>query len=162
MKCRKACKLIPSYAELPSHQKKSLDEHLSSCPHCSLVFSSYLKSISLCKETVCFEESKDFWSDYQVNLSRPVVPTPLWSRIWTMVERVAGLFRTPVLGPVPAYIFSVFLIALLTLGLYPRLFSTQTVGSFKNDMVAQELEVRGAPDDGQYSHYIVAVAEESK
>jgi hypothetical protein len=161
MKCRKACKLIPSYAELPSHQKKSLDEHLSSCPRCSLVFSSYLKSINLCKETVCFEESKEFWSDYQVNLNLPVFAAPLWSRIWTMVEGVAGLVRTPILGPVPAYVFSVFLIVLLTFGLYPRLFS-QPVGSFKNDMVAQELEVRGAPDDGQYSRYIVAVAEDSK
>ncbi len=158
MKCRKACKLIVSYAELLSHQKKRLDEHLSSCPHCSREFSLYLKSIDLCKEAVCFEESKDFWSDYRINLNSKIASSPVWSRLWTKVEGIASLFRTPVLGPVPAYIFSVFLIALLTLGLYSSLFVTGHVAGFKNDMVAQELEVRGAFDDGQFSHYIVAVA----
>lgn len=162
MKCRKARRLILSYAELPFHQRKRLDEHLLSCPHCSQEFSSYLKSIDLCKEAVCFEESNDFWSDYRINLNRKIAPTPVWSRIWTRVEGMAGLLLTPVLGPVPAYIFSVFLIALLTLGFYSSLFATGRVVSFKNDMVAQELEVRGTFDDGQYSHYIVAVAGERR
>jgi hypothetical protein len=152
MKCRKARKLILSYAELSFLRKKRLDDHLSSCLNCSREFSSYLKSIDLCKEASCFEESKDFWSDYRIDLDRKIAKLPIWSRIWTRVEGVAGYFLTPVLGPVPAYIFSFLLIALLTIGLYPTLFATEPMGSFKNDMVAQELEVRGAFDDGEYSH----------
>jgi len=162
MKCRKARSLILSYAELAFRQKKRLDEHLSSCSHCSHEFFAYLKSIDLCKEAVCFEESNDFWSDYRVNLDRRIAPPPVWSRVWTKVEGAASLLLTPVLGPVPAYVFSVFLIALLTLGFYSSLFATGPVVRFKNDMVAQELEVRGAFDDGQYSHYIVAVAGEGR
>jgi len=162
MKCRKARRLIPSYAELVSRHRKSLDEHLLSCPHCSREFSSYLKSIDLCKEAVCFEESKDFWGDFWVNLNLRIDPSPLWSRIWTKVESSAGLFRTPIWGPVPAYIFSVFLIVLLSLGLYSSLIATQRMVTFKNDMVNHELEVRGTFDDGEYSHYVVVAAEERR
>jgi hypothetical protein len=159
MKCRKARRLIPSYAELVSGQKKKLDEHLSSCPGCSHEFSSYLKSIDLCKETICFEESKDFWGDFRVNPNARIDASPLWSRLWAKVEGATGLFRTPVLGPVPAYIFSVVVIVLLWLGLYSSLIATQRMVTFRNDIVTHEWEVRGTFDDGEYSHYIVAAVQ---
>jgi hypothetical protein len=162
MKCRKARRLIPSYAELVSGQKKRLDEHLSSCPGCSREFSSYLKSIDLFKQASSFEESKDFWGGFWVNLNARIDPSPLWSRLWAKAEGVAGIFRTPVLGPVPAYIFSVFVILLLSLGLYSSLAATGRMVTFRSDIVTHDLEVRGTFDDGEYSHYVVAAVEQRR
>ena len=153
MKCRKAKKLILSYAELDPPLKKRLDEHLLSCPHCSYEFSSHLSSINLLKEVISFEESKDFWEGYQVNLKRKIAPTPLWSRLWTKVEGLTSLFRTPVLGPVPAYVFSFAMIVLLTLSLYPGFFSSKNAKVFKNNLVAYEGELLSAVDDGGVTIY---------
>ena len=153
MKCRKAKKLILSYAELNSPLKKRLDEHLLSCPHCSYEFSLHKKSINLLKDVISFEESKDFWEGYQVNLKRKIVSPPVWSRVWTKVERLTSLFRTPVLGPVPAYVFSFAVIALLTLSLYPGFFSSKNAQGFKNNLVAYEGELLSAVDDGGVTIY---------
>ncbi len=147
MKCRKAKKLILSYAELDLPLKKRLDEHLVSCPHCSNEFSFHLKSINLLKEVISFEGSKDFWEGYQVNLKRKIPPAPFWSKVWTKVEGLTSLFRTPVLGPVPAYVFSFAVIALLTWSLYPGFFSSKNTEGFKNNLVVYEGELLSAVDD---------------
>ncbi len=147
MRCRKAKKLILSYPELNSPQKKRLDKHLVSCPHCSYEFSLHLKSINLLKDVRNFEESKDFWEGYEVNLKRKIPPFPFWSRVWTKIEGFTSLFRTPVLGPVPAYVFSFVLIALLTLSLYPSLVSSKNAKGFKNNLVVYEGELLSAVDD---------------
>jgi len=153
MKCRKAKKLILSYAELDSPLKKRLDEHLLSCPDCSYESTLHLKSIDFLKEVTHFEESKDLWEGYQVNLKRKVPPSPFWSRVWTEVEGLTSLFRTPVLGPVPAYVFSFAVIALLTISLYPDFFSSKNAQGFKNNLVVYEGELLSAFDDGGVTIY---------
>lgn len=153
MKCRKAKKLILSYAELDLPQKKRLDEHLLSCPHCSNEFSFHQKSINLLKKVISFEGSKDFWEDYQVNLKRKIPPAPFWSKVWTKVEGLTCLFRTPVLGPVPAYVFSFAAVVLLTLSFYPGFFSSQRAEGFKNNLVVYEGELLSTVDDGGVTIY---------
>jgi hypothetical protein len=153
MKCRKAKKLILSYAELDLPQKKRLDEHLVSCPDCSYELTLHLKSINFLKDVVHFEESAGLWEGYQVNLKRKIVSPPVWSRVWTKVERLTSLFRTPVLGPVPAYVFSFAVIALLTLSLYPGFFSSKNAEGFKNNLVVYEGELLSAVDDGGVTIY---------
>ena len=147
MKCRKAKKLILSYAELTLPLKKRLDAHLVSCPDCSYEFAFHLKSINLLKEVIQFEESEDFWAGYQVNLKRKVPPSPFWSKVWTKVEGLTSLFRTPVLGPVPAYVFSFAVLALLTLSLYPGLLSARNTEGFSNNLVVYEGELLSAVDE---------------
>lgn len=153
MKCRKAKKLILSYAELDLPSKTRLDEHLESCPHCSSEFSFHQNSISFLREVFSLENAEDLWEDYQVNLKRRIGPPPFWSRVWTKVEGLTSLFRTPVLGPVPAYVFSFALIALLTLSLYPGIFSSKNVEGFKNNLVVYEGELLSAVDDGGVTIY---------
>jgi len=147
MKCRRAKKLILSYAELNSPLKKRLDEHLVSCHQCSYEFSLHLKSINLLKEVISFEESKDFWEGYQVNLKRKISPIPFWSRAWRKMERLTSLIRTPILGPIPAYVFSFALIALLTLSLYPDFLSSKKTEGFSNNLVVYEGELLSAVDE---------------
>jgi hypothetical protein len=153
MKCRKAKKLILSYAELDLPLKKKLNEHLGSCPHCSHEFSLHLKSINLLKDVISFEGSTDFWKGYQVNLKRKIPPSPFWSRFWTKVEDLTSLFRTPVLGPVPAYVFSFALLVLLTLSFYPGFFASQNAPGFKNNLVVYEGELLSSVDDGGVTIY---------
>jgi anti-sigma factor RsiW len=156
MKCRKALKLILSYSELDPSCKRRLDEHLKSCPHCSSEFSLHQESINFVKETVSFQGTKDFWEDYQVNVSRRIPSGSLWGKAWIKVEGLACLFRTPVLGPVPAYIFSLAVIALLTVSLYPGFFSSRETKGFRNDLVPYELEVISTVDNGVETIYTFA------
>jgi hypothetical protein len=156
MKCRKAQKLIFCYAELGSSQKRRLDQHFKSCPYCSHEFSLNQRSIGFLKEVVSFEESQDFWKDYRVNLQVRVPSASLPSRVWARVEALTSLFRTPVLGPVPAYVFSFVLIALLTVGLYPDFLSSGNAKGFSNNLVAYEGELVSAMDDGVETIYTFA------
>jgi anti-sigma factor RsiW len=156
MKCRKALKLILSYSELDPACKGRLDEHIKTCPHCSREFSFHQKSINFVKEAISFEGTKDFWEDYQVNVSRRIPSGSLWSKVQTRVEGLACIFRTPVLGPVPAYIFSLALIALLTASLYPGFLSSPDTKGFRNDLVPYELEVISAVDNGVETIYTFA------
>jgi hypothetical protein len=153
MKCRKAQKLILSYAELNPPQRDVLDEHLAGCPHCSYELALHLKSIDLLKQGAHFEESRDFWKGYQVDVNRRISPPPFWNRVWTKMERLSSLFRTPVLGPVPAYVFSFVLIAILTLSLYPDFLSSRDTGGFRNNLVVYEGGLLSAIDDGGVTIY---------
>ncbi len=157
MKCRKARKLILSYAELDPSLKKRLDEHISSCPQCAREFSLNQESISLLKQYASFEESRGFWEGYQVDLRRKIDSPPLWSRARRRIEEIAGLIRTPVFGAVPVYVFSVVLIALLTLGFLAPLTGARNVARFENNLVPNRAEVRGAFDDGEHTIYVVSV-----
>jgi hypothetical protein len=157
MKCRKAQRLIFSYAELSSSQKKRLDEHVKSCRHCSHEFSLNQRSMSFVKEAVSFQESGDFWKDYRVNLERPIPSTSLLSRIWTKVEALTTIFGTPVLGPVPGYVFSFVLIALVTVSLYADFLSAKNNAQrFSNDLVPYGVELVSSADNGAETIYVFA------
>ena len=153
MKCRKAKKLIFSYAELNPPLKEMLDDHARSCPRCSYELALHLKSMSLLKEGSHFEESAEFWKDYRVDVKRRILPPPLWSRVRTKVERLTGLFRTPILGPVPAYVLSFALIAVLTLSLFPGFLSSSSAEGFRNNLVVYEGGLLSAIDDDGVTVY---------
>jgi len=153
MKCRKAKKLIFSYAELDPRLREMLDAHAESCPRCSYELALHLKSMNLVKEGVHFEESADFWKDYRVDVRRRILPPSLWSRVRAKAERLTGLFRTPVLGPVPAYVLSFALIALLTIGLFPGFLSSSSAKTFSNNLVVYEGGLLSAIDDDGVTVY---------
>lgn len=153
MKCRKAKKLIFSYAELDPHSKEMLDDHVESCPHCSHELALHLKSMNLLKEGIHFEESADFWKDYRVDVKRKILPSSLWNRVQTKVERLTGLFGTPILGPVPAYVFSFALIAVLTISLFPGFLSSSSAEGFSNNLVVYEGGLFSAIDDDGVTVY---------
>jgi anti-sigma factor RsiW len=153
MKCRKAKKLIFSYAELDPPLKEMLDDHAKSCPHCSHELALHLRSMNLVREGIHFEESADFWKDYRVDVKRRVLPPSLWNRVQAKVERLTGLFRTPILGPVPAYVFSFALIAVLTMSLFPGFLSSSSAKGFSNDLVVYEGGLLSAIDDDGVTVY---------
>jgi hypothetical protein len=153
MKCKKVLKLVCCYADLDLPQKKRLDEHLQSCPDCSREFSLQQNSMQFLKEIIHFEESEDFWKDYQVDLKTRIPPTPWWGRLRTEVEQWASLIRTPILGQVPAYVLSFVVVILLALSLLPGLLSPQRAEAFTNCLVVYEGGLLSTVDDGGVTIY---------
>jgi len=153
MKCRKAQKQVCCYAELDPPQKERLDEHLKSCPDCFHEFSLHQDSLNLLKEVIHFEESADFWEDYRVDVGRRIPAPPLWRRMWTKVENWTSLVMTPVLGPIPAYVFSFTVIVLLAFSLYSGLLSPKSAQAFSNNLVVYEGDLLSAVDDGGVTIY---------
>jgi hypothetical protein len=153
MKCRKALRLICCYADLDLPQKKELDEHLQSCPDCFHEFSLLQNSMQVLKENLTFEESEDFWKDYRLDLKLRIPVMSLWKRLWAEVEQWTSLIRTPVLGPVPAYVFSFVLVVLIALSMLPGFLSPRRVEAFNNNLVIYEGGLLSAVDDGGVTIY---------
>ena len=153
MKCRKVLKLVCCYADLDLPQRKKLDEHLQNCPGCSREYSFHQNSMQLLKEIIHFEESEDFWKDYLVDVNASIQPTPWWKRLRTEVEQWTGLIRTPILGPIPAYVFSFVVIVILGLSLLPGFLSPQRAEAFTNSLVINEGGLLSAVDDGGVTIY---------
>ncbi len=153
MKCRKALNLVCGYADLDLPQKERLDEHLQTCPDCSREFNLHQSSMQLLKEIIHFEESEDFWKDYQVDVKTKIPSIPLWLRLWTGAEQWINLIRTPLLGPIPAYAFSAAVVILLALSLLSGVLSPQRAEAFNNNLVVYEGGLLSAVDDGGVTIY---------
>ncbi|MFH1336996.1 MAG: zf-HC2 domain-containing protein [Candidatus Zixiibacteriota bacterium] len=153
MKCRKALKIVCCYADLDLPQKEKLDEHLQSCPDCFHEFSLIQSSMQVLRETLTFKESEDFWKDYRVDLKLRIPAMSLWKRVWAEVEQWTSLIRTPVLGPVPAYVFSFVLVILIALSILPGFLSPQRAEAFSNNLVIYEGGLLSAVDDGVVTIY---------
>ena len=153
MKCRKAQKQVCCYAELDSPRKERLDEHLKSCPDCFREFTLHQSSLDLLKEVIHFEESEDFWDGYQVDVKRKIPAPPLWRRTWAKVEDWTSLVKTPILGPIPAYVFSFAFMVLLALSFYSGFLSPKSAQAFSNKLVVYEGDLLSSVDDGSVTIY---------
>jgi hypothetical protein len=155
MRCRKAKKTIVNYADLDQTQKKRLDEHLNSCPECLSEFHLHQSSLNLVKEVIDFEEPEGFWQDYQVDVQRKIPSSPLWQKLLGEMENLASLIKTPLLGPIPAYVFSFIILLFLAMGLYPTLSTFKRSEGFDNNLVVYEGELLSAVDEGGVTIYTV-------
>jgi len=153
MKCRKVQKLIYGYAELDPPKKERLEEHLQACPDCSHEFTLHQNYTDVLKKIIHFEESTDFWNDYQVDLKMKIYTPAWWKRAWTKMEEFTSLVMTPILGPLPAYVFSFVIVALLAFSLYSGLLSTKTAQAFSNNLVVYEGDLLSSVDDGGVTIY---------
>jgi hypothetical protein len=155
MKCRKAKRAIVNYADLDQSQKKRLDEHLNSCPECLSEFHLHQNSLNLVKEVINFEQPEDFWQDYQVDVKRKIPSSPLWQKLLGEMENLTSLVKTPLFGPIPAYVLSAVLLLFLAVGLYPALSTSKHPESFDNNLVVYEGELLSVVDEGGVTIYTV-------
>lgn len=155
MKCRKVRKEIVNYADLDESQKERLDEHLKSCPDCLSEFRLQKSSLNLVKEVISFDQPEEFWQDYQVDLRRKIPSPPLWQRFMGRMDNLASLIKTPLFGPIPAYVFSAVLLFFLAVSLYPALTSLKKSEGFDSNLVVYEGELLSAIDDGGATIYTV-------
>lgn len=155
MKCRKVKKGIVNYADLDEFQKKRLDEHLKSCSDCLSEFQLHQSSLNLVKENISFKEPEDFWQDYQVDVRRRIPSPPLWQWLLGKMENLASLIKTPLFGPIPAYVFSFVVLLFLAIGLYPTLSSSKHSEGLDTNLVVYEGELLSVVDDGGVTIYTV-------
>jgi hypothetical protein len=157
MKCRKVRKAIVNYADLNESQRDGLDEHLKSCPDCLSEFHLQQESLSLVKKIIDFERPEDFWQDYEVDVRRKISPPPLWQKLLGKMENVASLIKTPLFGPIPAYVLSAVFLLFLAAGLYPTLSSSKGAKDLDSNLVVYEGELLSAVDDGGVTIYTVGI-----
>ncbi|MCK4428321.1 MAG: hypothetical protein KAW16_07555, partial [candidate division Zixibacteria bacterium] len=112
-------------------------------------------SLNLVKEVINFEEPEDFWQDYQVDVRRKIPSPPLWQKLSGKMESLTSLIKTPLFGPIPAYVFSAALLLFLAVGLYPTLSPSERSEGFDNNLVVYEGELLSAIDDGGVTIYTV-------
>ncbi|MFQ6002719.1 MAG: anti-sigma factor family protein [Candidatus Zixiibacteriota bacterium] len=155
MKCRKVKRSIVNYADLDGSQRKRLDEHFKTCPGCLSEFQLYQRTVTLVKEVTNFEEPEDFWQDYRVDVGRKIPYPPLWQKLLVKFEDLSSLIKTPLFGPIPAYVFSAVLLLFLAIGLYPAFSSSKYSEGFENNLVVYEGELLSAIDDGGVTIYTV-------
>ena len=144
-----------NYADLDEPQRKRLEEHFKACPECLSEFHLHQSSLNLVKEVINFEETEGFWQDYQVDVRRKIPSPPLWQKLLGKIESLASLSKTPLFGPIPAYVISFVLLLFLAVGLYPTLFFSKHSEGFDNNLVVYEGELLSAIDDGGVTIYTV-------
>ena len=155
MKCKKALKLIPLYSELGQAEKEKLEKHFEECKFCAKEFEAYTSYLNLIRGTLNFEEPKDYWESYRLTLTGSRIKRRLWRSWWEKVSGFSYFLRTPVLGPVPAYVFSFALIVFLAFGFYPSLGKQKAPSTFTDNLVISEGELYSATDEGGMTIYKV-------
>jgi len=153
MDCKNVRKLLWDFMDLNPEKKSTLEKHFESCPHCKEHFISYQKSCGSIKKALEFEAPQNYWNDFALNLSTKK-PYSFLSRIWAnQVSEAIGFLRTPLLGPVPAYLFSALLLVFLALGLFPTFLSNKQLERWPNNLVIAENQLISAVDDGRVTIY---------
>lgn len=154
MDCRKAEKLILSFADLTPAERATLEEHLKVCPFCAKEFDFYRNSLTLMKKVLSFDVPEDYWSEYEKSLTprlSSVSPHRKWLK--DRLESVVQFLRVPLLGPVPAFVFSLIILAFLFIGLYPSFVQHKSSQTFKNNLIIFEGQLLSSNDDGRMTIY---------
>jgi len=155
MDCKNVRKFICDYMDLNPERKSTLEKHFELCPHCKKQLISHQKSCESIKKALEFEVPQNYWNDFSLNLASQK-PYSFLSRLWAnQISETIGFLKIPLLGPVPAYVFSVLLLVFLALGLFPTLFSEKKMERWPNNLVIAENQLISAVDDGRVTIYMV-------
>lgn len=154
MDCKKAEKLIISFTDLEPTQKAALEKHLKICPFCAKEFDFCQNSLKLMKKVLSFDVPKDYWEKYQKSLSPRISKTSPQKRVLqSKVESLIQFLKTPLLGPIPTFVFSLIILGFLFVGLYPTFTQSKSSKSFENDLIIYEGEFLSSMDNGQLTIY---------
>ncbi|KPL03986.1 MAG: hypothetical protein AMJ90_02430 [candidate division Zixibacteria bacterium SM23_73_2] len=155
MNCKKIRKLILNYWDLTGEEKKALDQHLRDCPLCAKEFDFYNNSIEMIKNSFKFEAGENFWELYESVLSHKLSNISAKNRILNWLDDFFQFLKTPILGPLPAYVFSILIFLFVLLGLYPAFHSRTLSEGFENNLVINDEEIFSSIDDGGVTIYSV-------
>ena len=154
MDCKKAEKLIVSFTDLPPSQKVELEQHLKTCPYCAKEFDFCQNSIKLMKKVLTFDVPKNYWDELKKSLSpRLSAAEPKRESLKDKFESLVEFLKTPILGPVPTFVFSIIVLGFLFIGLYPTFTQSKTTKGFKNNLVIYEGELLSSMDNGKLTIY---------
>ena len=154
MDCKKAEKLIISFTDLTASQKAVLKEHLEVCPLCAKEFDFCQNSLKLMKKVFSFDVPQDYWQEYQKSLLPRISRVSRQKKfLKDKLESLIQFLTTPLLGPVPTFVFSIIILGFLFLGLYPAFTQNKSSGNFENNLIIYEGELLSSMDNGKLTIY---------
>jgi hypothetical protein len=157
MKCKKAKEFLLDYADLGGDQRKSLDEHLKICPECLREYQSYKTARSLLQNNFTFKPPEDYWEKFSFEPKSYPPVFDLKSLIQDKLEHWLSLLRTPLLGPIPAYVFSFLLLIFVSFGLSSAFRSDgYKPNKLVSNLIIYEGKLLSASDDGLITIYKVS------
>jgi hypothetical protein len=157
MRCKKVKDLLLDYADLHEGQKKSVDEHLRGCPECLNEFESYRTALGLLQNNLDFNPSENYWGKF--GLERKSYPSffDLKSYFLDKMEYLLSLLRTPLLGPIPAYVFSFLILIFVSFSFSSVLRTTGYKPSkLVSNLIINEAQLLSAKDDGLLTIYTIS------
>ena len=157
MRCKKAKDFFLDYKDLGEEKKRFLKEHFKICPECLREFEEYNTALNLLQKALDFKPPDNYWEGFNLKKS---VAYPLFdfrSYLREKLDKLLALLRTPLLGPVPAYVFSVLLLIGAAIG-FSSVFrsGTYTSSSLVNNLIIYEGQLLSAKDDGLLTIYTVS------
>ena len=157
MRCKKAKDFFLDYNDLSEKKKGFLKEHFKICPECLKEFEEYNAALNLLQKTLDFKPSDNYWEGFSPKKSVAYPLFDLKSYLREKLDKLSALLRTPLLGPVPAYVFSVLLLICAAIGFSSMLRSgTYSSGSLVNNLIIYEGQLLSAKDDGLLTIYTVS------
>ena len=153
MKCKKAEKLILNFVDLCPKKKEGLEEHLKSCPWCNKLLDFQQKTHNLIKEHSSFVAPENFWENYWSSLKEKLAFPQSKSLIANKAETLFSFLKTPLIGPVPAYVFTFLIILFLGVGLYPNIGKKNLSERFTNSLVISQGSYVALWDEGSSTIY---------
>lgn len=157
MRCKKAKDFFLDYQDLSEKKRGVLNEHFKICPECCKEFAEYKAALVLLKKTLDFKPPDNYWEDLSHKKSSPLPQSDFKGYLREKLETLLGWLRTPLLGPVPAYVFSVLLLLFAAIS-FSSVFRSGTYGSgnLVNNLIIYEGQLLSAKDDGLLTIYTVS------
>jgi len=157
MRCKKGKDFFIDYKDLNEEKKRFFKEHFEICPECLKEFEEYNAALGLLQKALDFKPPANYWEGFSLKKS---VAYPLFdfrSHLREKLDKFLALLRTPLLGPVPAYVFSVLLLICAAIGL-SSVFRAggYSSGSLVNNLIIYEGQLLSAKDDGLLTIYTVS------
>ncbi len=157
MRCKKAKDFFLDYKDLSEKKRGVLDEHFKICPDCCKEFAKFKAVLGLLKKTLDFKPPENYWEGFS-HKKNSAFPQSDFKGYWQeKLETLLGLLRTPLLGPVPAYVFSVLLLIFAAIS-FSSVFRSGAYGSgnLVNNLIIYEGQLLSAKDDGLLTIYTVS------
>lgn len=157
MKCKKVKELFLDYTDLREDQRKSVDEHLRDCPECLNEFESYRTALGLLQNNLDFKPPQNYWEKFSLDQKTYFPLFDLKNYFQDKLEYLISLLRTPLLGPIPAYVLS-FLILIFVSFSFSSVLRTAGYKPSKlvSNLIINEAQFLSAHDDGLLTIYTVS------
>ena len=157
MRCKKAKDFFLDYDELNEKKKGLLREHFKICPECLKEFEEYKAALGLLEKSLDFKPPDNYWEGFSPKKGGTYPLFDFSSYLREKLDKLLALLRMPLVGPVPAYVFSVLILLGAAIG-FSSVFRSGTYpsGSLVNNLIIYEGQLLSAKDDGLLTIYTVS------
>jgi hypothetical protein len=157
MRCKKGKDFFIDYKDLSEGKKGFLKEHFKICPECFKEFEEYNAALGLLQKALDFKPPANYWEGFSPKKNSTFPLFDFKSYLREKLDKFLALLRTPLLGKIPAYVFSVLLLIGAAIGLSSVFRSGgYSSGSLVNNLIIYEGQLLSAKDDGLLTIYTVS------